>query len=254
MRKILAIARFTFLDAIRSRFLWIAFGVMFVLSAASLLLHELSITDSLRIQIGVLAPALRFSLAFVLAAFIISTLQREFNEQGAALVLALDLPRAHYVWGKTLGFVCLAGCSALIFSLPLIWLSPGAPYLTWTLSLCMEAAMVSTFALFCAISLRSLTAALVLTLGFYFLAKTIAVLQLISHASLVAGTSLHRYMNGALDLLALLLPRLDKFAQTGWLVDGLAGFAVLGGQLMQTLIYVALIAVAATIDMQRKNF
>ena len=254
MRKILAIARFTFLDAVRSRLLLVAVVLMIVLSASSALLNELAITDSVRIQVGVLAPALRFSLAFLIAAFVISTLQREFNEQGAALVLAQDLPRGHYVLGKTLGFTLLAWCIALLFSLPLFWLTAIAQYLAWTASLFMEAAIVSTFAVFCAISLRNMTSALVLTLGFYLLAKTIAVLQLMSHASLAATSGVHRYMNGALDIVALLLPRLDKFAQTGWLVDGFAGFSVVGALLPQTLIYIALIAVAAIIDMQRKNF
>jgi len=46
MRKILAIARFTLLEAARSRLSWLVLGTVLVLSLASLLVRELAITDS----------------------------------------------------------------------------------------------------------------------------------------------------------------------------------------------------------------
>lgn len=253
MRKILAIISFTFLDALRGRLFVLSFIVMLILTASSLFLHELAITDSRRVQLGFLAPALRFSSMFIIAAFIISTLQREFNERGATLILALDLSRAQFVAGKILGFIGVAGVVALFFSLPILLMADGLSGLVWAASLIFEAAIIATFAVFCASSLRSMTAALVLTLSFYFLAKTIAVLQLISHASLLATNHLHRYMNGALDLLALILPRLDKFAQTSWLVDAGATFTFTP-LAVQTVIFVALISSATMIDVYRKNF
>ncbi len=253
MRKILAIVRFTLLDALRSRLLLMSFIVVLILTASSLFLHELAITDGTRVQLGFLAPALRFTAMFIIAAFTVTTLQREFNERSATLILALDLARAHYVAGKILGFIAIGGFVALFFSLPLALWGEGARGWMWSLSLILEAAIVAAFAVFCATSLRGMTAALVLTLSFYFLAKTIAVLQLISHASLLATHPLHRYMNGALDLLALLLPRLDKFAQTNWLVDAVPAYA-LAPLAAQTLIFVALIGSATLIDIYRKNF
>lgn len=253
MRKILAIARFTLLDALRSRLGTTSFIVMLVLTASSLFLHELAITDGQRVQLGFLAPALRFTAMFIIGAFIISTLQREFNERSATLILALDLARAHYVAGKILGFIGIACSVAILFSLPILLLADAVIGWAWSVSLIMEAAIVAVFAVFCATSLRSMTAGLVLTLGFYVLAKTIVVLQLISHASLLAATSLHRYMNGALDLLSLILPRLDNFAQTGWLVDS-APVIALAPLALQTLIFVGLISSATMIDIYRKNF
>ena len=53
--------------------------------------------------------------------------------------------------------------------------------------------------------------------------------------------------------LALLLPRLDQFAQTRWLVDGVVPAPMLGALALQTLIFVALITSAAMFDMYRKN-
>lgn len=252
MRKILAIARYTLLDAARSRLAWLILSVIIVFSAASLLIRELAITDSLRLQTAFLATSLRTASFFLIAAFIISTLQREFNDKGPALLLALDLPRSHYVLGKALGLVGVASLISLACALPLALLAPSAAWLTWTVALLMESWIIAAVSVFCGISLRGVAAGLALTLGFYLLAKSLATLQLISHASLEAASASHRYMTQLLDFLALLLPRLDEFAQTRWLVDGL-GTLSLGPLLLQALIFSALVIAAAMFDMYRKN-
>ena len=112
--------------------------------------------------------------------------------------------------------------------------------------------MIAAISLFCAFSLRSVAAGLLLTIGFYALAKSLATVQLISHASLNAASISHRYTTGLLDTLALLLPRLDQFAPTRWLVDGVET-AMLGGLALQTLIFVGLVVSATIFDLYRKN-
>ena len=252
MRKILAIARFTLLEAARSRLSWLVLSVVLVLSLASLLVRELAITDSQRLQLAFLAPLLRASSALLTAAFIIGTLQREFNDKVPALLLALDLPRSHFVLGKALGLSLTAFLIALASAMPLALLVPAATWWSWTASLLLETWIIATISLFCGISLRSVAAGLLFTIGFYVLAKSLATIQLISHASLNAGTLSQRYMTGLLDTLALMLPRLDQFAPTGWLVDGIDS-ASLGSLALQALIFVALVMSAAMIDLYRKN-
>ena len=252
MRKIIAIARFTLLEAARSRLSWLVLGTVLVLGFASLLVRELAITESQRIQLAFLASLLRGSSALVIAAFIISTLQREFNDKGPALVLALDVPRSHFVLGKVLGLGLTAALVALTYALPLALLAPASAWWPWTLSLILESSIIAAVSLFCGFSLRSVAAGLLFTIGFYVLAKSLAAIQLISHASLDAAAVSHRYMTGLLDTLALLLPRLDQFAQTRWLVDGIEP-AMLGVLTLQTLIFVALVTCAAMFDLYRKN-
>jgi ABC-type transport system involved in multi-copper enzyme maturation permease subunit len=252
MRKILAIARFTLLEAARSRLSWLVLGTVLVLSLASLLVRELAITDSQRLQLAFLATSLRVTSALLTATFIISSLQREFNDKVPALVLALDVPRSHFVLGKAVGLSLTALFIALACALPLTLLAPAMAWWPWTVSLMLESWIIAAISVFCGFSLRSVSAGLLFTAGFYVLAKSLAVIQLISHASLNAATISHRYMTGLLDVLALLLPRLDQFAQTGWLVD-VVGRAALGGLALQALIFVALVTSATMFDLYRKN-
>ena len=253
MRKILAIARFTLLEAARSRLLWLVLSAILLFTGASFLIRELAITDSQRLQVAFLATGLRAISALIATAFIISTLQREFNDKGPALLLALDLPRSHFVLGKILGMSLAAMLIALACALPLAPLVPTAAWWPWVASLLLETGIVAAVSVFCGITLRGVAAGLTLTIGFYLLAKSLATIQLISHASLNAASVSHRYMTGLVDTLALLLPRLDQFAQTRWLVDGVLPAPMLGALALQTLIFVALITSAAMFDMYRKN-
>lgn len=251
MRKILTIARFSLREATRTRLpLQVAVAALLLL-AASVMVRELAITDSLRLQTAFLAAGGRMLAALITMAFIISTLQREFNERAPQLLLALDLPRSHYVVGKGLGALGVASGIALLCALPALIAAPADAWLTWTLSLMLEQWIIATLALFCGISLRGVPAGLLFTLGFYVLARSMAALQLISHASLDAASLSHQYFSRALDTLALLLPRLDLFAPSAALVD--THPIALGLLAAQSALYVALLLVAAMFDLYRKN-
>lgn len=251
MHKIFSIARYTLLEAARSRLVWLVLGTILIFCATSLFIRELAITDSVRLQTAFLATSLRATSFFLIAAFIIGTLQRELNDKSPALLLALDLPRSHFVLGKCLGMAGVASLIGLSCALPLALLTPNAVWLAWTTSLLLEAWIIAAVSVFCGISLRSVAAGLAFTIGFYLLAKSLAALQLISHASLDAASLTHRYLTGLLDALALLLPRLDEFAKTSWLVDGAS--TALGPLALQALVFSALVTAAAMFDMYRKN-
>lgn len=251
MRKILAIAYYTLLEAARSRLAWLVLSAVLIFVAASFFVQALAITDSVRLQVAFLATSLRAASFFLIAAFIISTLQREYNDKGPSLLLALDLPRGHYVLGKALGMAGIASLICLACALPVALFAPPGAWLIWATSLLLEAWIVAAVSVFCGISLRNITAGLALTLGFYLLAKSLATLQLISRAGSTGASASHRYMTQMLDTVALLLPRLDQFAPTPWLVDGTSG--ALAPLALQTLIFVALVTAAAMFDMYRKN-
>lgn len=252
MRKILTIAHFSLREATRSRLpLQVAVAAVLLL-AASLLVRELAIADSLRLQTAFLAAGGRALAALITMAFIISTLQREFNERAPHLLLALDLPRSHYVLGKGLGALGIASGIALLCALPALLTAPSGAWLAWAISLIFEQWIIAALALFCGITLRGIPAGILFTLGCYLLARSIATLQLISHASLDAASLSHQYLTHALDALALLLPRLDRFAPTVWLTDG--GSSGLSGIALQTVIFVALLGAATMVDLYRKNF
>jgi hypothetical protein len=55
------------------------------------------------------------------------------------------------------------------------------------------------------------------------------------------------------DVLALLLPRLDLLSRSAWLVHGIGDLATLGPALLQGAIYVILLGAAASFDFGRRQ-
>ena len=69
----------------------------------------------------------------------------------------------------------------------------------------------------------------------------------------VSGTPSHQAISLLVDALALLLPALDRFAQSAWLVDSAASWQVLGANAVQALLYIVLLGAAAMSDFYRRN-
>ncbi|MEO1766252.1 ABC transporter permease [Thiobacter aerophilum] len=246
MSQVLAIARYTALEALRARSLRWALFTLCALFAASLFLRELTLTDSQRLQTTFLAAASRLACAVIVATLIIGAVVREFNEEGHLLLLSLPLPRTRYVLGRFLGFVAVALALALASASLLALTAPPALVLGWTVGLYLELSLVSAMAVFAAFGLRQWLPALLATLGFYLLARSIGGLQLLAHAS--RGDS--AWLAPMTDVLAWLMPRLDGFASSARLLGETGGLAA---ALVQTLLYCALLLTAAALDVSRRD-
>ena len=73
-------------------------------SRASFFVEQIAITESARFQTGFYAAAARFAAVFIVALHVLASVAREFDDKGLDMLLALDLPRSHYVLGKLAGF------------------------------------------------------------------------------------------------------------------------------------------------------
>src|SRR4051812_23954827 len=165
--RIATIARYTVLEARRTRLPVLAAVVIAVLLAASFFVREIAITESIRFQIGFFAATSRFAIVFVAALFAIASIAREFQDKGLDVALALDLPRSHYIVGKMAGFLAIAVMLAFATALPLFALAPPELVAAWSMSLACELAIVLALALFCAVTFNQLMPAASVVIAFY---------------------------------------------------------------------------------------
>jgi hypothetical protein len=94
-----------------------------------------------------------------------------------------------------------------------------------------------------------------LVLAFYLLARSLAAIQLISaHPVGGSGTLSHEAGRWMVDALVLVMPALERWPQTAWLVDAPAPWPWFATLLLQAALYVAMLAGAAMVDFQRRNF
>jgi ABC-type transport system involved in multi-copper enzyme maturation permease subunit len=255
LQHILPIARYTLLEALRNRLFWLAL----ILVAAGLMftqfLQQVAITESNQIQVALLAALVRVGAVFMLAAFVVTSMVREFNDKVMELILSRPLPRSSYFFGKLAGYAMVAFALALLFSLPLALFAPAPRVALWGLSLACELLIVTAVSLFCVLSLTQVTSALAAVTAFYLLARAIGALQIIAANPLSDSTVLsQQFMTLAVDAIAFLLPGLDRMTQTGWLIYSMPAPAEITGLLAQTAVYLLLLCGAALFDLQRKNF
>ncbi len=253
LRQIRTIAYYTLIEALRNRLIWLFVAVAVIGIGVSGFLNELAITESRQIQAALLAAFLRFSAVFLIATFVVTSMVREFNDKGLELLLSMPLPRAGYLLGKLVGFAALALIPALLFGALTLFFSPPIQSLLWSVSLLCELWLVAAFSLLCVLTFNQVMASLSAVMAFYLLARSVATLQLIGHAELVGQTLSQRFMNGVIDSLSALLPHLDRFTSTEWLVYHTGGWAQLAPLLAQSAVYLALLAAAAMFDLYRKN-
>jgi ABC-type transport system involved in multi-copper enzyme maturation permease subunit len=252
---IATIARYTLLEALRTRLPQLLAAVIVLLGATSLFVHEIAVTESTRMQIGIYASSMRLASVFIAGLYVLASVTREFNDKGLDIALALDLPRGHYILGKLAGFLVVGAGLAAAASLPLTLVVALETVLKWAISLALELGIVIALALFCTVTFRQLIAAASFVLAFYLLARTLTAIRLMSAHPLVGADSPgHHVFRLLAEGLALAVPALDRWTQTGWLVNQQANWFDIGGLFWQSAIYIAFLTAAAMFDFYRKNF
>jgi len=253
--QITTIARYTLLEALRTRLPVLVLSAIVLLAAGGFFIQEIAVTESARLQTGFYAATMRLTAVFMAGLYVLASVSRDFNDKGIDIVLALDLPRSHYILGKLAGFLAIGALIAAAVSVPLAMLAAPAAALQWGVSLALELAIMVALSLFCIVTFTQLMPAASFMLAFYLLARALTAIRLMSAYPLVdAGTLSHHFMSLVVDGVALLMPALETWTQTAWLVNDQAAWTAIAALAGQSMLYVVLLAAATMFDFYRKNF
>jgi ABC-type transport system involved in multi-copper enzyme maturation permease subunit len=215
---------------------------------------ELAITESDRFQGAILAAGLRLFAVFTTGLFVTTSMIREFNDKGFELVLSQPIPRAAYYSGKLTGFAMLSVVIACLVTLPLILYASSGQVLIWCASLICELFIVTAMGLLCLFTFSNITIAFSVVVAFYLLSRCMDAIQLISNSPILETDSFaQELINKIIDVIAYLLPDLNLFTQTQWLIYGNGDLNSLGSVMGQTVIYVVFLSGAALFDLYRKE-
>ena len=248
------ICRYTALEAIRTRVPATALLTLAVLLGTSLFIRELAVTETTRFQIGFYATAARLCAVFIASLYVLASISREFSDKGLEVLLALDVPRSHYICGKLAGFMLTACAIAVVLSLPLWVLAPAAAAGMWTVSLAIELALVTALSLFCIVTFTQLLPAAGFVAAFYLLARSVTAMRLMGSNPVAGQDTLSQQVSrGLVEGLGYLMPALDRWTDTAWLVNAAPEASVLLGIGVQGAIYIALLAAATLFDFYRRS-
>ena len=254
LRAIATIARYTAAEAIHSRVLVTALVIIATGIALGQFTSELALTDSRGIGAATQAWLFRISAVFLIASFAVSSLAREANDKGLELLLSLPLPRGGYLFGKWGGCTLAAALLTLLFALPLAMVAPWSGVSAWAMSLFFELAIVASASLLCALTFTHVVASLAAVTAFYTLSRTMAAMLAIGSNPVAAQDSVaFRFATTLLDVIAAVLPRLDRFTRTDWLMANAVPWTDMSWLATQAVVYVALLLAAAYVDLMRKS-
>jgi ABC-type transport system involved in multi-copper enzyme maturation permease subunit len=251
---ITTIGKYTALEALRTRVPGTTLLTLVLLVCASLFISELAVSEAVRFQTGFYAAAARLAAVFLISVYVLASITREFNDKGLEVVLALDVTRTHYICGKLAGFMVAAVLIAVIVSTPLWVLAPAGAAASWTASLMVELALITALSLFCVVTFSQLLPAAGFVAAFYLLARSITAMRLMGAHPISGEDTLSQQVTAALvEALAYLLPALDQWTATAWLVDASPDPAQLLGIFFQGLIYLSLLTAATLFDFHRRS-
>jgi ABC-type transport system involved in multi-copper enzyme maturation permease subunit len=216
-------------------------------STAFLEEHEMTLTYT--------AGSARIILMVGMIIFTCFHIRSAFDTKEIDVILSRPISRTNLVIAYWLGFSFVAFLLALpiIAIVGLIGVHEWLGYGVWSLSLILEAFLVVSLSLFSAFTLRSAVTSVMFCMGFYVLSRMMAFFVATSQSHMLADPKF-LLPKQLLVALSALVPRLDFFAKSEWLVYGLTSPAQLWHLLLQALVFVPLLLVATTLDFRRKQF
>jgi len=247
------LARTVLLEARRGALPWLALATLAAGLGAAAFLSQVALTETAALQLAVLAALLRACAVFLIAAQVTAGTLREIQDKGLELMLSLPLSRTTHYLGRLAGYAACGVALALVFGAALLLWVPPLPALLWGVSLALEVTLVAAAALFFAMTLPNLVAAIAATAGLYLLARAMPAMQAIAGAPLDAETWADWLARRAVDAIAFLLPRVDDATRTEWLVYEVPSPGAYAAALAGLALYTVLVTAAGLFDFHRRS-
>jgi ABC-type transport system involved in multi-copper enzyme maturation permease subunit len=249
--------RYIFLTALRDNLFWVLLlGVL----AAAIIAHMLGSTapiDTRQLTISYSSSAARVMIIIGLIVFVCSHLSNAFATHEIDVFLSRPITRSNLVISYWVGFanVALLHVLATVALVALQGVMSWSGYFFWTLSLLLECWLAVALALFASFTLKSGVASVLTSLGLYALSRMIGFfIATTNSAFLFEQRWVNLLLTYALKGIAIIMPRLDFFTKSEWLVDGLKHSRELELFAAQAAIFIPLLLLATIADFRRKQF
>lgn len=248
--------RYIMLSALRD---WLFVAILALLGAVALgayFFGYISLIENAESATVYFAGAGRLVLVMGATVFTCFHIRRSVETKEIELLLSKPLSRTALVVGLWLGFAATATLLLLpfiallaLFGHPATW-----GFWAWAGSMWLEVLLVVSIAMAFALILGSAVTAVLASLGFYALSRLMGFFVVVidsDHFSL-GNRALDVLVGGSLKLVSTVVPRLDLFASTSWLVYG--DTALLWAVVLQSAVYIPLLVLVAAFDLNRKQF
>ncbi len=249
--------RYVLLTATRDR---LFFGLLIAVLAAayvSSVLGSTALLEPEQMTLSFTAASARVIIMVGLIVFIGFHMKNAFEAREIDVLLSRPISRTSLVLSYWLGFAVVAALLVIptVALVALLGIINQTGFLLWSVSLMLEALLVISLALFTALTLRSGVATVLASLAMYTLSRMMGFFLITTKAGMLFQAN--EVNIGAKWLLAgvsAIVPRLDFYAKSQWLIYGPKSYEDLTLFLAQSAIFIPLLVAASVIDFKRKQF
>jgi ABC-type transport system involved in multi-copper enzyme maturation permease subunit len=214
------LVKYVLTAALRDRLI-VTLALMILLGAAlATFLGSASVLEGESFAIVFGAGGLRFLSVIGLVLFCCFYIRRAFENREVEFLLSRPVSRLSFLCSHALAFSILALLAAAVTTgaVAMLGRPDAAGLIVWGASLAVELALMTATALFFSMVLSSAAGSALATLGFYALARMIGtLLGVLSHPP---ENLFFAVIGNIMELISVIVPRLDLMGQTTWLVYG----------------------------------
>lgn len=242
--------------AMRDKLIWTMLAVLVIVCSLSIFMGSIAISEQQNFSVVFSASGLRLAVMMGLTLFVIFFIRRSSDNKDIEFLLSRPITKIQLIASYTCAFIVLAILLGVAQGLVLLAISNGKnadfPTLVWVISIIAENIMMTGLAMFFAMILNSAATAAMATTGFYVLARMMGqILGIVDAGGDLPGQHI---LNTVMQVISVIIPRLDLFAQSSWLIYGLDNQIDLTFILLQTAVFSLLVFVATTLDLTRRQF
>lgn len=249
--------RYVLLTAMRDR---LFFGLLVGILAAAYISSVLGSTAMLETEQMTLtfsAASARVIIMVGLIVFIGFHMRNAFDAREIDVLLSRPISRTTLVLSYWLGFISVATLLVLptIAMIYVVGVLNTTGYLLWSLSLVLESWLLVSVALFASLTIRSGVGTVLASLAIYTISRMMGFFVATTKTGILFETQ--EVTMGAkylMTAISTVVPRLDFFAKSHWLIYGAKSYEDLTLFLLQALVFIPLLLAASVIDFKRKQF
>lgn len=249
--------RYVLLTATRDRlFIGLLVGIL-VAAYISSVLGSTAMLESGQMTIAFTAASARVIIMLGIIVFIGFHMRNAFDAKEIDVLLSRPISRTTLVVSYWLGFCAVATCLVIptIILMAVIGALNQTGFLIWSVSLLCESWLVASVALFAALTIKSGVGTVLASLAIYTLSRMMGFFLMATSSG--AAFREHEINVGAQWLMSgisIIVPRLDLFAKSKWLIYGAHSYEDATLFLVQSAVFIPILMAASIIDFKRKQF
>ena len=249
--------RYILLTALRDwLFIGLIAGVM-VAAWISRVLGSTALVEMQEMGLSFSAASSRVIVMIGLIVFVCFHIRHAFDSKEIDVFLSRPISRSSLVFSYWLGFTFVALLLVLPTAFILSWggILDTKGFWIWTFSLLLESCLVVAVALFSAFTLKSAVSSVIVSMGFYVLSRMMGFFMITTKSAFLFQTLwLNDFLSFVINTISIVIPRLDFYSNSEWLIYGIKHQEQIMQFSVQTLVFVPVLLIATMIDFKRRQF